>query len=192
MDRNEQRSKCDQVLKYVFSCSSDFTNAWFVVAWVLTDMRFVWQRCKANFHSTPRCTLLSSLRYVNTNCFTVGAASGWDNQQTMGGGSSPWLLLRNLPPQVDGNTLKTLCSQHGPLQSFFVNTNSGQALIRYTTKDEALKAQKSLNSCTMYEATITAEFVDESEVRETRCLWPSSFPWQGTIISPPKHDEHLA
>lgn len=66
--------------------------------------------------------------------------------------------------QVDGNTFKTLCSQHGPLQSFFVNTNSGQALIRYTTKEEALKAQKSLNSCVMYEATIIAEFVEESEV----------------------------
>ncbi|XP_067950415.1 trinucleotide repeat-containing gene 6C protein-like isoform X2 [Watersipora subatra] len=95
----------------------------------------------------------------------VGIAASWDSQSGLSSASNPWLILRNLPHQVDGNTLKTLCQQHGPLQHFFVSSNSGQALVRYTAKEEALKAQKSLNSCPMYEATITAEFIDENEVQ---------------------------
>lgn len=106
--------------------------------------------------------------YIINFIIVVGGA-GWDNQQSMASGvGSPWLLLRNIPPQVEGNTLKTLCSQHGPLQSFFVNTNSCQALIKYSTKEEGLKAQKSLNSCVMYEMTIGAEFVNDSEVHNYR------------------------
>jgi len=54
-------------------------------------------------------------------------------------GSSSWLVLRNLTPQIDGSTLKTLCVQHGPLHNFHLYLSHGVALVRYSTGEEAAK-----------------------------------------------------
>ena len=53
--------------------------------------------------------------------------------------------------------------QHGPLQCFFVNTAHGQALVKYSTKEEAMKAQNSLNACPLGNTTIVAEFVSDND-----------------------------
>ena len=53
--------------------------------------------------------------------------------------TSTWLLLRNLTPQIDGSTLKTLCMQHGPIQDFRLYLNHGIALAKYSSRDEAIK-----------------------------------------------------
>lgn len=79
-------------------------------------------------------------------------------------GGSTWLVVRNVTPQTDGAILKTLCSQHGPLLNFFVNQSNGQALVQYATRQEGMKAHRSLNSCVLGNTTILTEFVDESEV----------------------------
>lgn len=50
-----------------------------------------------------------------------------------------------LPPQIDGSTLRTLCLQHGPLITFHLNLTQGNAVVRYSSKEEAAKAQKSLH-----------------------------------------------
>lgn len=47
--------------------------------------------------------------------------------------------------QIDGSTLRTLCLQHGPLITFHLNLTQGNAVVRYSSKDEAAKAQKSLH-----------------------------------------------
>lgn len=47
--------------------------------------------------------------------------------------------------QIDGSTLRTLCMQHGPLITFHLNLTQGSAVVRYSSKDEAAKAQKSLH-----------------------------------------------
>lgn len=47
--------------------------------------------------------------------------------------------------QIDGSTLKTLCMQHGPLITFHLNLPHGNAVVCYSSKDEAAKAQKSLH-----------------------------------------------
>jgi len=52
---------------------------------------------------------------------------------------STWLLLKNLTPQIDGSTLKTLCMQHGPVQDFRLYQNHGIALTKYSSRDEAIK-----------------------------------------------------
>lgn len=57
---------------------------------------------------------------------------------------------RVLPPlcflnQIDGSTLRTLCLQHGPLITFHLNLTQGNAVVRYSSKEEAAKAQKSLH-----------------------------------------------
>lgn len=65
--------------------------------------------------------------------------------------------------QIDGSTLKTLCLQHGPLIWFYLSLNQGQTLVRYNTKEEAIKAQKSLNTCVLGNTTIVADFVSEAE-----------------------------
>ncbi|XP_041978299.1 protein Gawky isoform X2 [Aricia agestis] len=79
--------------------------------------------------------------------------------------ASTWLLLKNLTAQIDGSTLKTLCLQHGPLQNFHLYLNQGLALARYSTREEAAKAQMALNNCVLSNTTIFAESPAESEVQ---------------------------
>lgn len=86
--------------------------------------------------------------------------------------------------QIDGSTLKTLCQQHGPLQFFYLSLNHGQALVRYSSKDEAVKAQKALNTCVLGNTTILAEFVSEREANHlveqsstTSAAPPSTSQW---------------
>ncbi|XP_062859215.1 trinucleotide repeat-containing gene 6B protein [Trichomycterus rosablanca] len=88
--------------------------------------------------------------------------SAWSD----GGASrgSCWLLLNNLTPQIDGSTLRTICMQHGPLLTFHLGLTQGSALIRYSTRQEAAKAQSALHMCVLGNTTILAEFVSEEEV----------------------------
>lgn len=72
-------------------------------------------------------------------------SSSWALQSAAAGGGSSsgwvstWLLLKNLTPQIDGSTLKTLCMQHGPVQDFRLYLNHGIALTKYSSRDEAIK-----------------------------------------------------
>lgn len=71
----------------------------------------------------------------------------WSGMQ-QGGGNIPgrgWLLLKNLTPQIDGSTLKTLCLQHGPLDSFHLYLNHGIALALYSSREEANKVRYTHN-----------------------------------------------
>ncbi|XP_077308564.1 trinucleotide repeat-containing gene 6B protein isoform X5 [Lithobates pipiens] len=77
---------------------------------------------------------------------------------------SYWLILLNLTPQIDGSTLRTICMQHGPLLTFHLNLTQGTALIRYSTKQEAAKAQNALHMCVLGNTTILAEFATDEEV----------------------------
>ncbi|VVC42069.1 Hypothetical protein CINCED_3A001568 [Cinara cedri] len=79
--------------------------------------------------------------------------------------TSTWLLLRNLTQQIDGSTLKTLCIQHGPLLNFHMYLNHGIALAKYSTREEASKAQGALNNCVLSNTTIFAESPTDAEVQ---------------------------
>ncbi|KAM3859732.1 trinucleotide repeat-containing gene 6B protein [Diretmus argenteus] len=100
------------------------------------------------------------------------AARGWGSSSgttgsTWSDGSSRgscWLVLSNLTPQIDGSTLRTICMQHGPLLTFHLGLTQGTALIRYSSKQEAAKAQSALHMCVLGNTTILAEFVSEEEV----------------------------
>ena len=98
---------------------------------------------------------------------TSGSSNGWSSGQN---GSSAnnnpvdqptWLLLKNLTPQIDGSTLKTLCIQHGPLKNFHLFLNNGIALVMYASGREANKAQKALNNCLLGNTTIQANMTSE-------------------------------
>eukprot|EP00058_Branchiostoma_floridae_P005717 XP_002591205.1 hypothetical protein BRAFLDRAFT_131100 [Branchiostoma floridae] len=101
--------------------------------------------------------------------------SGWGSVPSMwsGGDTAPpgrqapsnWLILKNLTPQIDGSTLRTLCMQHGPLLTFHLNLSQGCALVCYMSKEEAAKAQKSLHTCVLGNTTILADFISEDEAR---------------------------
>ncbi|XP_054614578.1 trinucleotide repeat-containing gene 6C protein isoform X5 [Dunckerocampus dactyliophorus] len=104
---------------------------------------------------------------------SLGLSQGWSSSYTTAGTTwstdsstrtSSWLVLRNLTPQIDGSTLRTLCMQHGPLITFHLNLTQGNAVVRYSSKDEAAKAQKSLHMCVLGNTTILAEFAGEEEV----------------------------
>ena len=75
--------------------------------------------------------------------------------------------------QIDHATLKTLCGQHGPLKDFVFHPGSGQALVRYNTREEAAKAQKALNGCTLHNNTMLAEFVPEADAERVVEQLPS-------------------
>ena len=47
--------------------------------------------------------------------------------------------------QIDGSTLRTICMQHGPLLTFHLGLTQGSALIRYSSPQEAAKAQSALH-----------------------------------------------
>lgn len=103
---------------------------------------------------------------------TLGLVAGWSSSYSSGttwstdssNRSTSWLVLRNLTPQIDGSTLRTLCMQHGPLITFHLNLTQGNAVVRYSSKEEAAKAQKSLHMCVLGNTTILAEFAGEEEV----------------------------
>ncbi|KPP76202.1 trinucleotide repeat-containing protein 6C-like [Scleropages formosus] len=104
---------------------------------------------------------------------SLGLAPGWGSSYSSGGTTwstdsstrtSSWLVLRNLTPQIDGSTLRTLCMQHGPLITFHLNLTQGNAVVRYSSKEEAAKAQKSLHMCVLGNTTILAEFAGEEDV----------------------------
>ncbi|XP_023237816.1 protein Gawky-like isoform X5 [Centruroides sculpturatus] len=97
----------------------------------------------------------------NSNDNRSGLSSGWDRQA-----SATFLVLRNLTPQIDGSTLKTLCMQHGPLQQFHLFLNHGIALVRYQTREESAKAQSALNNCVLGNTTILADIPSDSEVQQ--------------------------
>ncbi|XP_050959433.1 LOW QUALITY PROTEIN: trinucleotide repeat-containing gene 6B protein-like [Labeo rohita] len=88
--------------------------------------------------------------------------SEWSDGGASGGKS--WLLLRNLTPQIDGSTLRTICLQHGPLLTFHLGLTQGSALIRYCSPHEAAKAQSALHMCVLGNTTILAEFMSEEDV----------------------------
>lgn len=90
----------------------------------------------------------------------VSGGGGWS-----AGSSSSWLLLKNLTAQIDGSTLRTLCMQHGPLQNFHLYLNHGIALCKYSSREEASKAQQALNNCVLGNTTICAESPSDGEVQ---------------------------
>uniref|UniRef100_A0A8D2Q7E2 Trinucleotide repeat containing adaptor 6B n=1 Tax=Varanus komodoensis TaxID=61221 RepID=A0A8D2Q7E2_VARKO len=103
-----------------------------------------------------------SLRGWGAQDSRLASASTWSD----GGSVRPsyWLVLHNLTPQIDGSTLRTICMQHGPLLTFHLNLTQGTALIRYSTKQEAAKAQTALHMCVLGNTTILAEFATDEEV----------------------------
>ncbi|XP_031730440.1 trinucleotide repeat-containing gene 6C protein isoform X1 [Anarrhichthys ocellatus] len=122
---------------------------------------------------------------------SLGLSQGWSGSYAPEGTTwstdspnrtSSWLVLRNLTPQIDGSTLRTLCMQHGPLITFHLNLTQGNAVVRYSSKDEAAKAQKSLHMCVLGNTTILAEFAGEEEVNrffaQGQSLGANTTSWQ--------------
>ncbi|XP_059416495.1 trinucleotide repeat-containing gene 6C protein-like isoform X2 [Carassius carassius] len=123
---------------------------------------------------------------------SLGLSQGWNSSYSSEGGTwstdssnrgSSWLVLRNLTPQIDGSTLRTLCMQHGPLITFHLNLTQGIAAVRYSSKEEAAKAQKSLHMCVLGNTTILAEFASEDDVNRFFAQGQSLTPttsWQAS------------
>ncbi|XP_029109885.1 trinucleotide repeat-containing gene 6C protein-like isoform X3 [Scleropages formosus] len=113
---------------------------------------------------------------------SYAAGTTWSSDSSVRGSS--WLVLRNLTPQIDGSTLRTLCLQHGPLITFHLSLTQGSAVVRYSSKEEAAKAQKSLHMCVLGNTTILAEFAGEEEVNrffaQGQSLTPPATSWQAS------------
>ncbi|KAH8309909.1 hypothetical protein KR059_003557 [Drosophila kikkawai] len=121
---------------------------------------------------TPRSGGGTAVQTSNTSWTSASSnTSAW---------GSSWLLLKNLTAQIDGPTLRTLCMQHGPLVSFHLYLNQGIALCKYTTREEANKAQMALNNCVLANTTIFAESPSDNEVQNIMQHLPQQ---QGTSSS---------
>lgn len=99
--------------------------------------------------SSGRITNWLVLKNLTPQVRPEHVAGGW---HSAGRDSSSRPLLEPEPflrpasvPQIDGSTLRTLCMQHGPLITFHLNLPHGNALVRYSSKEEVVKAQKSLH-----------------------------------------------
>merc|ERR1719266_3136156 len=109
--------------------------------------------------------------WPSTSGSAGGSSNGWSPGQNGSSANNPamdqptWLLLKNLTPQIDGSTLKTLCIQHGPLKNFHLFLNNGIALVMYASGREANKAQKALNNCLLGNTTIQATMTTENEAK---------------------------
>eukprot|EP00095_Tigriopus_kingsejongensis_P007711 snap_masked-scaffold142_size315517-processed-gene-2.13 protein:Tk07711 transcript:snap_masked-scaffold142_size315517-processed-gene-2.13-mRNA-1 annotation:"PREDICTED: hypothetical protein LOC100648841" len=96
--------------------------------------------------------------------------NGWSNSSgnssgPPNGGEGPLcLVLKNLTPQIDSSTLKTLCMQHGALNQFEVFPNHSTAVAVYRNGRDALKAQKALNQCLLGNTAIHASTSTESDI----------------------------
>uniref|UniRef100_UPI00358DE666 trinucleotide repeat-containing gene 6C protein-like isoform X3 n=1 Tax=Myxine glutinosa TaxID=7769 RepID=UPI00358DE666 len=112
-------------------------------------------------------------------------ASTWSIDSGNSGRTSTWLVLRNLTPQIDGSTLRTLCMQHGPLITFHLNLAHGQALVCYSSRDEASKAQKSLHMCVLGNTTIVAEFASDDDINRFFAQASAATSWPPTSSLPP-------
>ncbi|KAM4691550.1 trinucleotide repeat-containing gene 6C protein isoform 3-T3 [Rhinophrynus dorsalis] len=115
---------------------------------------------------------------------SYSSGSTWSTDSS--GRTSSWLVLRNLTPQIDGSTLRTLCLQHGPLITFHLNLTQGNAVVRYSSKEEATKAQKSLHMCVLGNTTILAEFAGDEEVNRFLAQgqpMPPTSSWQSNTGS---------
>lgn len=66
--------------------------------------------------------------------------------------------------QIDAGMLRTLCQQHGPLLWF--SFSNSQALVQYTTKEAAGKAQRVLHGCSLGNTVIHVEQLAEEEVSQ--------------------------
>lgn len=56
--------------------------------------------------------------------------------------------------------------QHGPLQMFHLFQSGGVALVRYSTREEASKAQSALNNCVLGNTTMLADIPSDSEIQQ--------------------------
>uniref|UniRef100_A0A8C6NXU8 Trinucleotide repeat-containing gene 6C protein n=1 Tax=Nothobranchius furzeri TaxID=105023 RepID=A0A8C6NXU8_NOTFU len=115
-------------------------------------------------HRRPRDAPLQMQHLVSVVCAAGSVAEGTTWSTDSSNRTSSWLVLRNLTPQIDGSTLRTLCMQHGPLITFHLNLTQGNAVVRYSSRDEAAKAQKSLHMCVLGNTTILAEFAGEEDI----------------------------
>uniref|UniRef100_A0A8C3J5X2 TNRC6 PABC binding domain-containing protein n=1 Tax=Calidris pygmaea TaxID=425635 RepID=A0A8C3J5X2_9CHAR len=128
---------------------------------------------------------------TNTKPSSTWGASplGWTSSYSSGTPVKSQKYLSLLPCcQIDGSTLRTLCLQHGPLITFHLNLTQGNAVVRYSSKEEAAKAQKSLHMCVLGNTTILAEFAGEEEVNrflaQGQALPPTS-SWQSNTGTNP-------
>ncbi|XP_061557520.1 trinucleotide repeat-containing gene 6A protein-like isoform X3 [Phycodurus eques] len=122
---------------------------------------------------------------------TYAPGSSWGDSGSSG--RTQWLVLKNLTPQIDGSTLRTLCMQHGPLITFHLNLPHGNAVVCYSSKDEAAKAQKSLHMCVLGNTTILAKFASEEEINrffaQGQSLATPSLGWQAIGSSQSRMDQ---
>nr|KAF6360080.1 hypothetical protein mMyoMyo1_011038 [Myotis myotis] len=89
-------------------------------------------------------------------------------------------VLGNFTPQISGSPLLMRCLQHRRLITFHLNLAQGNAVVPYSSKEGAAKAQKSLHMCVLGNTTILAEFADEEVnhfLAQGQVLLPTS-SWQ--------------
>jgi len=58
--------------------------------------------------------------------------------------------------------VRGLCQQHGSLQYFYIHAAARQAVVTYSSCDEAAAAQRSLDSHVVGGATLSVDFIPDS------------------------------
>ena len=75
--------------------------------------------------------------------------------------------------QVDGSVVRGLCQQHGTVQYFHIHAAARQAIVTYASPDEAAAAQRSLNSYILAGATLSVDFIPDTDVTQLSSSAPT-------------------
>jgi len=69
--------------------------------------------------------------------------------------------------------VRGLCQQHGTVQYFHIHSSAGQAIVTYSTPDEAAAAQRSLDSYLLAGVTLSVEFIPDADMTQLSSSAPT-------------------
>ena len=75
--------------------------------------------------------------------------------------------------QVDVSVVRSLCQQHGTVQFFQLNSSARQALVTFSTPDEAAAAQRALSCYLLAGMTLSVEFIPDTDVTQLSSSVPT-------------------
>jgi len=69
--------------------------------------------------------------------------------------------------------IRGLCQQHGTLQYFYVHATARQAVVTYSSPDEAAAAQRSLDASVVAGAALSVDFIPDTDVTQLSSSAPT-------------------
>ncbi|GFR99788.1 trinucleotide repeat-containing gene 6C protein [Elysia marginata] len=99
--------------------------------------------------------------------------SNWNDNRSL---SSSWIILKNLSHGLNSSTVRSLCSQYGPVNNFYPVPHQQLALIQFSTREAAFAAVAGLNKICIMDSSISAEIIGEADAQRLTAQIPPPQP----------------